>query len=47
LRSILTKLLSKLNQLKVLILKGNYNLLENKKMLDKIRELMPDLKLEL
>jgi Leucine-rich repeat (LRR) protein len=47
LRSISTKLLPKLSQLKVLTLKGNYTLLENNKMLDKIRELMPNLKLQL
>ncbi len=47
LRSISTKLLPKLNQLKVLILKGNYNLLENKKLLEKIKELIPNLQLKL
>lgn len=47
LRSISTKLLPKLTQLKVLILKGNYIILDNKKLLQKIRDLMPDLKIQL
>lgn len=47
LRSISTKLLPKLKQLKILILKGNYNLLENKKLLQKIKEVMPELKIQL
>lgn len=47
LRSISTKLLPKLKQLKTLILKGNYNLLENKKMLRKIKEVLPNLKIQL
>ncbi|CAA6805694.1 MAG: Unknown protein [uncultured Aureispira sp.] len=46
LRSISTKLLPKLSQLKTLILKGNYNLLENEKLLQKISTLMPDLKIQ-
>jgi len=45
LRSISIKLLPKLNQLKTLIIKGNYNFLENKKLLQKIKVLMPDLEL--
>jgi Leucine-rich repeat (LRR) protein len=47
LRSISTKLLLKLKRLKILILKGNYNFLENKKLLQKIKELMPALKIQL
>lgn len=46
LRSISTKLLPKLKRLKTLILKGNYNLLGNEKLFQKIKNLMPELKLQ-
>jgi Leucine-rich repeat (LRR) protein len=46
LRSISTKLLPKLKHLKTLILKGNYNLLENEKLIQKIKELMPKLTIQ-
>lgn len=46
LRSISTKLLPKLSQLKTLIIKGNHTLLENEKLLQKIGLLMPELKIQ-
>ena len=46
LRSISTKLLPKLKHLKTLILKGNYNLLENEKLIQKIKTLLPELKIQ-
>lgn len=46
LRSISTKLLPQLSQLKTLILKGNYNLLENETLIQKISLVMPNLKIQ-
>jgi len=46
LKSISTKLLPKLSQLKTLILKGNHYLLDNEKLLQKINSLMPDLSIQ-
>lgn len=47
LRSISIKLLPKLKHLKVLILKGNYSLLENQKLIEKIRIILPNLEIKI